>query len=171
MLNETRNGQTRRWLVTSGIAGVSLAATVAWAADSTPAQNGIMTFPNVKVVSVPSLPANAPAEAVPEPRGGFKAYVDPATGHLVKPSAEAKEALATAARAHAAQAQSERRQVQPPVTFTSPYGGIGHRRDESHASSSVARRNADGTLGMACIPGEHAAEWLSKEPAVKGDPK
>jgi hypothetical protein len=169
MLNETRNGQTRRWLVSSGIAGVSLAATVAWAADSTPVQNGIMTFPNVKVVSVPSLPANAPAEQVPEPRGGFKAYVDPATGHLVKPSAEAKEALATAARARAA--QSERRRVQPPVTFTSPYGGIGHRRDESHASFLVARRNADGTHGMACIPAEHAAEWLSKEPAVKGDPK
>jgi hypothetical protein len=176
MLNETRNERSWRCLATAGIAVTSAAAMVAWAADPVPAQNGLMTFPNVRVVSAPSLPANPGAIAAPESQGGFKAYIDPATGRFTKPSAEAAAALNAAAKAHAKQAGVK--DAHKPLTFTSPHGGVGMRRDESHVNYLVARMNADGTLGMACVPAEHAAEWLSKgnnvvtnKPAVKGELK
>lgn len=155
MLKKTRNGRASRWLATFGVAGVSIATMAAWA-DATPADNGLMTFPNVRVISVPSLPADPSSVQAPEAHGGFRAFVDPATGRRVQPTREAAAALNATARA-----QARLQAVQPPLTFISPDGSVGIRRDKSHARNLVARVNADGTLAMACVPGEHVAERSS----------
>ena len=158
MLKETRNGRVWRGLATFGIASVSIAA---MGADSTPADNGLMTFPNVRVISVPSLPADPSSEQTPEAHGGFRAYVDPATGRRVQPTREATAALNATARS-----QATLQAVQPRQTFVGPDGSVGIRRDKSHASNLVARVNADGTPAMACVPGEHVAERLSGSDSV-----
>jgi hypothetical protein len=158
MLNKIRRGRTRRWLAASGIAVVSTGAVVAWAADTAPDQNGLMTFPNVRVVSMPSAPANAGAAGAADSGSGFKIYTDPATGRRVQPTHEAAAALNATARA-----QARLQAAEPPLTVTSPDGGVGVHRDESRMPYLVARRNADGTLTMACVPAEHAATaWLEK---------
>lgn len=158
MLKETCKRRTWRRLATFGVAGVSVAALAAWAADSSTAENGLMTFPNVRVLSVPSALTNAEA-AHGDSLSGFKAYIDPETGRRVRPTHEAKAALNSAARPHA-----RPQAAQPPMTFTGADGSVGMHRDESRMPYLVARRNADGTLTMACVPSERAATaWLEKE--------
>jgi len=170
MLKETNNGRSWRWLTIFGIAGASVATMPIWAADSSsPVENGLMTFPNVHVVSMPSAPAAQAAES----HGGFKASIDPATGRRVQPTHEASAALNATARA-----QVRLQAAKPPLTFTSPDGGVGAHRDESRMPYLVVRRNADGTLAMACVPAEHVAAWLAngsdvvtpKRP-MKGEPE
>jgi hypothetical protein len=180
MLNTTRKGQARRWLAAASVASVAAAAMVAHAADPmpVPGQNGLMTFPNVRVVAMPPPAATPSAVRTPPFQGGFKAFIDPATGELVEPTAEEAAALEAAGAANAGQTGVFALQQSPTVTMTSPYGGVGARLDESHMSYFVARRNADGALGMACVPGEQAAQWLSKGNGAstntsvgKGEPK
>src|SRR5262245_60616864 len=174
MLNEPRNSGTRRWLATSAVASVSLVAIVGSAAEPVPAQDGLMTFPNVRVVSMPSAPANAGAARAADSGSGFKIFIDPATGRRVQPTHEAAAALNATTRA-----QARLQAAEPPLTVTSPDGGVGMHRDESRMPYLVARRNSDGTLTMAFVPGEHAASaWLEKRSdaitttrARKGEPK
>jgi hypothetical protein len=154
MENESRSWQTRRWLATIAVAGVAAGAMAAHAADPTPVpvQNGLMAFPNVRVVSMPPSAAIPDAAKTPGSQGGFKAFIDPATGELVQPTAEAAAALDAAAPTAALTLAPAR-----PATVTGLYGAAGVVLDESQMSFFVARRNSDGALGMACVPGEQTA--------------
>jgi hypothetical protein len=162
MLKETRNRRAWRGLAILGVVGVSVAAMTAWA-DSPPAENGLMTFPNVRVISMPSVSGNAEPAQAAESGGGFRAYVDPVTGRRVQPTREATAALNATARG-----QATLQAVQPPLKFIGPDGSVGIRRDRSHARNLVARVNADGTLAMACVPGEHVAERSAASDNVTG---
>jgi hypothetical protein len=157
MLNETetRKGQPRRCLAIAGVASMAAAAMVAHAADPTPVpvQNGLMTFPNVRVVAVPPPAATPSAVRTPPFLGGFKAFIDPATGELVEPTAEEAAALEAAGQTQAALRQA----AAQPATITGLYGAVGIVLGESQMSYFVARRNSDGALGMACVPGEQVA--------------
>jgi hypothetical protein len=161
MLNESRSWQTWRRLATVAVAGLATAAMAAQAADPTPVpvQNGLMTFPNVRVVSVPPSAATPVVAKTPGFQGGFKAFIDPATGELVQPTAEEAAALEAAAPATAALTLAPAQ----PATITGLYGAAGVVLDDSQMSYFVARRNSDGALGMACVPGEQSALSFMKE--------
>jgi hypothetical protein len=166
MQNNRRKGQARRWLATAGLAGVATMAMTAHAADPTPApaQNGAMTFPNVIVVAMPPAEGTGQAVQATGAQGGMKAFIDPDSGQLVPPTAETAAALEAAgttksisgARAHPA-GLNRPPKVLPPSTG----GAVGMRLDDSQMSYFVARKNTDGSLGMACIPGDETAQWLS----------
>jgi hypothetical protein len=156
MLNEIRNRSTGRWLAAAGLAGVTMAAQ---AADPAASENGLMTFPNVRVVSAP-VPA-AKAAAAPQAQGAMRAYIDPATGQLTQPTAE--QAAALDAQASAPTARQSRVQSEAVTTTIYPaQGGVGMMLDESQMTYYVARRSADGTLMTVCLPDAKAARSALK---------
>lgn len=118
--------------------------------------NGLMTFPHVRVVSVPPPAANSLVGQMPTSQGSFKAFIDPATGQLVQPTAGAAAEL-DAAIQRQQQTLTGEQVVQKPVKITGPKGAIGIRLDPSQMNYVVARKNTDGALGVACVPGAQTA--------------
>jgi len=148
MLNETRKAKAGRWLAMVGIAGMAAAAIAAQATDSTPAQNGLMTFPNVRVVNAPQL-ANSPA-----PQTGLKAYIDPETGQFRGPTQE--ELLAESQAAQPSARLAEQRLVQE-AQFVTPSGAIGVSLGESSMIYSVVQKTEGGALAEFCVVGPEQA--------------
>lgn len=151
---------TARWLT---LAGLSVAAFAAHGGDAATGLNGAMTFPNVQVVNAPAPVAS---KALPA-QGGMRAFVDPATGKLVQPSAEQAAALEAAAPARPA-SSSRLRSLAPTQAPTEIYpaqGGVGMTLDESTMSYSVARKGAGGKVTTDCIPGSELDRWSSKKSA------
>ncbi len=123
-----------------------------------------MTFPNVMVVAMPPAAGSVQPMQATGAQGGMKAFIDPDSGQLVPPTAETAAALEAAgatksisgARAHPT-GLNRLPKVLPPSTG----GAVGMRLDDSQMSYFVARKNTDGSLGMACIPDDETAQWLS----------
>ena len=170
MKNDRCNWPAGRWLA---IAGASAASFAAYAADPASKADGVMSFPHVQVISAPVEASKANGAQATESQGGFKAFVDPTTRKLVRPTAEQAAAL------EAADAQRHRapkaRQLQ---TIYPAHGGVGVVLDESYMSYAVVRRGADGKLIEDCVPDESAALSFLKvstdrsaKPAAKGELK
>lgn len=79
----------------------------------------------------------------------FRAYKDPETGTLRDQTPE--EALKAGVQSKAAARSA------PPITFTSPKGGVIMSLDEGAMSNSVVTRDANGRPVMQCVTGADAA--------------
>lgn len=150
------------------LAGLSASTLVAQAAEPQTGANGLMSFPNSRVVVAPELSVNAaPAGA------GMVAYKDAATGQLVGPSAEqAAELAAAAVPATSAKASGRLALGGRIAPLTTKKGGVGRKLDDSTASFAVIDKDADGKLVESCVPGEEVANHLAHGPslpAVKGE--
>jgi hypothetical protein len=142
-----------------------LGAGVAGAADMAPTapnQNGVMTFPNVRVETAPPHATRMPAAA----QTGMRAYIDPATGAL-RPASPDELMLESLQGQFAAYML----QQSPPLTeFVTQSGAIGIRLDESQMVFSVVQKSHDGALNEFCVVGPEQATKLLylKAPANKG---
>lgn len=130
--------RARRQVSWLALCGLALAATAVRAAPD----NGVMTFPHVNVVAQQA----APQQAAGQDAGGLKAYKDPVTGKLGKPSPEQAAALDAAIRASRSGPKSR---AARPKMIHPPQGGVGMVLDDSHTQYSEAH----------------------KEPAAKGEQK
>jgi hypothetical protein len=151
---------------------LACAAMAAHAADPATGANGLMSFPNVRVVAAPPSavkPRAAPARAS---GGGLKAYIDPATGELVQPTPENAAALDTAIQHETPLAATTTQELPQPAEFPGAHGGVGMALDEAHMSFSVARRTAASKLDMDCVHGKQAATaFLTEGGAAHADSK
>ena len=158
-MHDSPDRHTARWLT---LAGLSAAAFAAQGSEPAAATSGVMTFPNVQVVASPVLAAT-PAPAA---QGRMRAFIDPATGKLVQPTAEQAAELEAASQARPAVA-SRLRSLAPETTAIYPaQGGVGMTLDESQMSYFVARKDANGKVASACIPGSELGRWSSKKSAA-----
>jgi len=119
---------------------------VACAGQTAAQEQGVMTFPHVRVERRP--PATSGGQ------GGFVAYKDPLTGALTDPTAEQAAALAAVSRAMQAPG------LAGPVLTRPSYGGISLKLDDKQARYAVARKAADGQLSQSCEP---------RQPALQGE--
>ena len=161
---------SRKKLRLLALAGLSASTLVANAAEPQTGANGLMSFPNARVIVAPELSVNAaPAGA------GLVAYKDAATGKLVGPSAEQAAELAAAAVPTAASiSRSGARVAQGgrAAPLSTARGGVGLKLDDSTASFAIVSKDADGNLVESCVPGEDVAHHLAHGvslPAVKGE--
>lgn len=115
------------WLALSGLA---LAATTAQAA----ADDGVMTFPHVNVVTQQAAPQQAPAADA----RALKAYKDPVTGKLGNPGPDQAAELDKAIRASAA---APRARSTRPATIHPAHGGVGVMLDDAHTQYSTVHKN------------------------------
>jgi len=149
-------------------AGASATALVAHAEPQ--AANGLMNFPNTRVMTAAELHLDVtPAQ----PAAGMMAYKDPVTGKLTGPTAEqAAELEALGAASKQSRLSSGRKaQGAKAVPLSTAKGGFGQRLDDSTASFAIAHKAADGTLVQSCLPGEEAEQHLAhgaQQPAAKG---
>jgi hypothetical protein len=95
----------------------------------------------------------AAASARPQP--GMRVYIDPQTGQLREPTAEEAAALTAAIEADRGIAAMDE-----PQAITGTGGVVGVRLNASSESYSLATRNADGTIAMACVTGEKTAQTV-----------
>lgn len=115
-------------------------------APTAPANNGAMSFPNVRVVNVAPVESSAPRAQ------GLRAYLDPENGRLTDPSQESVQEL------EAAISQGPAKRLRKSMSyFTHPSGAVGVRGDQEFMSYSVVRRATDGRLIEACVLGEALA--------------
>ena len=164
MIQISRQPMALRLMVLAGVASLAAAAQ---AGETTPAPNGVMTFPNVKVVNAPPLSTRSITTAVSDSRSGMIAYFEPSTGQLVGPSAEAAAALAAAG---AGGKFSISRSAQAASAEASPLygvnGGIGVALDQSQDSYLVVRKDSAGHMSHVCVENEAAAHAVLKAPAA-----
>jgi len=131
-------------------------ASAAGAADTayiTSSKDGVMTFPNVRVVNSPQVaPERAPAAAT----AGFKAYID-ANGALRGPTAdELLQESQASLQAATLQAQT----ALPAMEFVTVGGAVGMKLDESQMLFSVVQKDENGELNEFCVTGPEAAAQL-----------
>jgi hypothetical protein len=119
------------------LALVAAAAPLAAAQAPQAPNNGAMTFPNVRVVHVPTQPRVAP------PTEALTAYLDPESGVLTAPSFDQIEELMKAPGHR--KPDPKRR----PSVRTLPGGGLVLDAPSSMINLSIARRHAGG-VEMAC---------------------
>ncbi|QJR09928.1 hypothetical protein DSM104443_00979 [Usitatibacter rugosus] len=122
-----------------------------------------LQLPNVRIVT----PSDAQRTAMSRwdsqaPAPAFRAYKDPVSGVLVDQSPE--EALKASGTQSKAAARSA-----PPITFTSPKGGVIMSLDDSAMSNSVVTRDASGRPVMQCVTGTEAALDVLTRKTVKED--
>jgi hypothetical protein len=134
-----------------------VAAGAAGAQGGASGPNGVMTFPNVRVMGAPGthvLPGDAPTE-------GFRAYKDVETGEFAAPSIEDASALSDALPAE---------MKKPPRKALSvtrhPNGTIEMRLGRQSLNYAVVRRDATGVVARACVQGEDLARALVESSAA-----
>lgn len=136
-----------------------VAAGAAGAQGAASGPNGVMAFPNVRVMSAPG----AHALAGETPTAGFRAYKDAETGEFAAPSIEEAAALSDALPAE---------MKKPPRKALSvtrhPNGTIEMRLGRQSLNYSVARRDATGTVSRACVQGEELTAALVESSAAPG---
>lgn len=138
------------------VPGQSPAAQTA-ATQATPAVpnvNGLMTFPNVRVVNAPA-PADQSATAQ-----GQRAFIDPATGQLREPTPEEAAALARVTTLR----------TTPAVTAKDAAGNDMVVLGSANTVFAVANADAAGTVSMGEATGPEAAatKMNTKAPATGG---
>ncbi|MES2102651.1 MAG: hypothetical protein V4634_01425 [Pseudomonadota bacterium] len=107
--------------------------------------------------------AIAAAPAVQAQDSGMRVFKDPVTGQLRAPTAEESAALDAQIKAdQASQAGrvSAQARMKRAVKEVRADGSTMMQLDESQMSYSVATRNADGSIGMACVTGDETADKL-----------
>ncbi|WP_394779132.1 post-PEP-CTERM-1 domain-containing protein [Undibacterium sp.] len=119
--------------------------------------------------------ALAAASAVQAQDSGMRVFKDPATGQLRAPTADESAALDAqdkAIQTNKGGRQATQARAKRAVAVVRPDGSRTMALDESSMTYSVATRNADGTLDMACVTGEQAAEKLvNAAPSVTASAK
>jgi len=110
--------------------------------------------------SAVSEPAGAPASA---PAAGMRAFIDPATGQLVGPDAEAVRDLMNSGQNPAALRTFA---VPAPRIIRGPGSTIGMALGDEFMMSVVAHKDASGKVTFECLPGG-APEQLGNPPAPK----
>ncbi len=161
MRHHSRNRRPVGWL---WAVGAAVAACAAQAGGADPAGKGVMVFPHVNVTKAPAAERAGSQAVAAEGRGGFTAYIDPATGKLTTPTAEQAAALQAASGAAPARAA----RAAKPQTIYGPGGAIGMTLDDSHMMNYVVRRGAHGALDPACVPGDEVAHTLAQPAAAAG---
>ncbi|HEY9066248.1 MAG TPA: hypothetical protein VIO33_14785 [Burkholderiaceae bacterium] len=137
-------------LVVLHVAMAVAGAQVALAAPpQLPSEGGLLVLPNVRVENA-AKPVDALSGKTSSAAGtsGMKAYRDPETGKLRRPTAD--DLLDEASAAQPSAAPSVR------VT-TSADGRRSAQSDESFMSYAVVTRDAGGRLDMQCVTGEQQA--------------
>lgn len=146
-----------QWVIAISMA--MMGSSAALAADSI-SKDGVMQFPNVRVVD-----AANPGAPMSVSQGGMKAYKDSADSALRGPSLEEMQADAAASSATTSAATSRspaaaRRTAASQVAAPSPVSGVGATLDESSLQYSVVVRQPDGSLAEVCVTGVDAARDL-----------
>lgn len=102
-------------------------------------------------------PASQAADAA-----ALRVVKDPVTGQLRAPTPEEFKAM----QEQEARERALTRSAAPtgPVLRRAANGAVGYRVGEAFMSFSVAKRNADGTVTMQCVPGAEAADKLLTAP-------
>jgi hypothetical protein len=100
------------------------------------------------------------------PVSGLKAYIDPATGRLIRPSVD--DTRPVESRAGAVVVPEDRPAVDVPVEKLANGAEMAHL-DERYHEFEVARIGPDGKLVRECVQGSTAATALRKTP-VKAAP-
>ncbi len=152
MLNNFMTRISRRWLTLACLPALATVAHAEGTADSPAAparSDGVMSFTHVRVEVAP--PAARPESVA---GAGLVAALDPATGKLVRPSADDMAEL----QRQAAATSQRLRSLAAPRETRAAGGGVSIALDESFDSYVVVRRNADGSLEQACEPGEQNAQ-------------
>jgi hypothetical protein len=151
-----------RFTITSG----ALAGAAAHAAD--PADHGVMTFPNARVVSAPA--ADTTKAAKPRAANAQIAVVDSATGQLRAPTADEMTALLANATPLGGTSTTTTTTATGELAGTpvvNASGVTGYMLDESTASYAVAKKDADGSVEHVCVDDEHSAKSTLAAPAAK----
>ena len=155
--------RTRLGAAASSLIAASLiASSTALAADVT-VVDGLLQFPNVRVVN-----AAQPAAPVPSAQGGLRAYKDSATGELRGPTLEERQAEAQAASS-AATSSVRRSSTGGDVVVgqnVPAASGVGVMLDDSSLQYTVMVRKADGSLEEVCVTGPDAARALLQRSAA-----
>lgn len=114
-----------------------------------PTDPGVMSFPNVRVISSP--PARGERADAAASDSGFLAFIDPQTGTLTQnpTPAQIEEIQALDKRSVTRKALAA-----APARLVSPTGAIGARPDESYMSNVLVRRGLSGSVEIACVDGE-----------------
>lgn len=153
-------------LILGGLACQALAEPPAAPASN---NNGIMTFPNVRVIHAP------PAATEQKPAAdasSVKAFVDPDTGDLSEDTAQAAEQLSSATQARARtglltnSGATTASTAETEELIYGPNGVTGLLLDDRDAVFQMVHLDADGNLIQQCITGEdEAAHALHSHPA------
>lgn len=141
-----------RGLACAGVLAATVLATSAVQAQVTqPADPGVMSFPNVRIVSKPEA---ARAAAPSDSSAGFRAFIDVETGRLTsEPSSRQLRDLEHGGHAALRQAPASRAAPLRGTTIS----GISLELDDSFLLYSVVRRSGSGEIEEACVQGEDLA--------------
>lgn len=142
-----------RWIAYAGaVAATALAVAGAHAQVTQPGDPGVMSFPNVRVISMPPTAESVSPGAASSP--GLRAFIDPATGTLTENPTPAHlrdlEVIEAAGRAGASRPGG--------ASIVTVRNGTRATLDASSMLHSVARRAGDGDLDVACVVGDSQLE-------------
>lgn len=139
-----------RWIACTGaLAATALAMTAVHAQVTQPTDSGVMSFPNVRVVTMtPAANAAAPAA---QPGVGMRAFVDLETGKLTEnPTAAHLQELEAAEAGN----RTNARKSAGALSTMRMGNAVRARLDASSMLYAVVRRADDGDLDMACVVGD-----------------
>ena len=159
---KVRDARRPRHARTAMALALALAGSSAAMAAELTAVDGILQFPNVRVLNVPQA-AQSPAAA---PQGGMRAYKDSASSELRGPTTEEMAAAAAAPATTSSARRSVSREAATGSDFALPSGGVGVALDESSMQYTVVVRANDGTLQEICVTGPEAASKIAKNPTT-----
>jgi len=145
-----------------GLVFASASATALVAQAAAPAgPDGLMSFPNARVVSAAELNLQVDQTSAAT---GLMAYKDPATGKLTGPTAEQAAEIAALSASSSARTGSRVALGGRSVPLTTNRGGRGFKTGDAGMNFAMAHKDADGKLVQSCLPGEDAARHLSHAP-------
>jgi hypothetical protein len=138
-MNSIAIGAPRRLLVAASL--IVLAASPAALAQATPDNpTGAMSFPNVRVVAVPT------GSRITISADHMKAFLDAESGALAEPSFDQLDELQRARGHHKPEGKARN------AVRTLPNGTLVLQAPASMINLSIARIGANGGLEMACTP-------------------
>ena len=123
--------------------------------------DGILQFPNVRVVAAPQG-----AQPLAGPQGGLRAYKDSATGELRGPTTEEMQAASTSSNLRRSSTTDASIPASDSTSFAANGGGVGVVLDDSSLQYSVVVRQADGSLAEICVSGRDAADEIVRNPSA-----
>ena len=134
------------------IAAAVFATAGASAQVTQPTDTGVMSFPNVRVVT--ATPTGVQAPAATSAAAGLRAFIDPETGQLTENPTAAHLADLYGPQS----APIAKRGPGPGVGWQQTNRGIAIMLDDSHMLFSLARHGQAGQLEQACLPGDDLAQ-------------
>jgi hypothetical protein len=149
MAIDNRNKRRARIAACTGAFVATVLAVATTHAQVTQLDSSVLkAFPNVQIVT--KTPAQGAVEPATGPTAGLRAFLDPATGMLTENPTEAHlkdlEPVATRGQRSAKAGAG--------VTTVRRGNAVGVQLDDSFMLHSVARRDADGDVDLACVTGD-----------------